>query len=124
MLLHYYGIYAFECHGEYDKVCCRIFLIFQKSINILFRIEFAVGITMVDKHECCKIDAVVTIDAKGQIVLPKDLRERAKLKPGDKLAIIGFERDGDVCCISIVKTDALSGTVKNTLGPILNEALK
>ena len=81
-------------------------------------------IIMVGKHECCKIDAVVTMDAKGQIVLPKDLRERAKLNPGDKLAVIGFERDGDVCCIAMVKADTLSGTVKNMLGPIMNEALK
>jgi len=87
-------------------------------------IESGTVIIMVGKHECCKIAAVVTMDAKGQIVLPKDLRERAKLNAGDKLAVIGFERDGDVCCISIVKADALSGTVKNMLGPILNEALK
>ena len=80
--------------------------------------------TLMSKRECCKIDAVVTMDAKGQIVLPKDLRERANLNPGDKLAIIGFEHDGNVCCISIVKADTLSNTVKNTLGSILNEALK
>jgi len=64
------------------------------------------------------------MDAKGQLVLPKDLRERAKLKPNDKLAVIGFERDGDLCCIVMVKTEALDGTVKNMLGPILNEALR
>ena len=79
---------------------------------------------MASRRECCKIDAVVTMDAKGQIVLPKDLRERAKLSPNDKLAVIGFERDGDVCCIVMVKADTLSGTVKRMLGPILNEALK
>jgi len=64
------------------------------------------------------------MDAKGQIVLPKDLRERANIKLSDKLAVIGFERDGNVCCIVMVKADTLSGTVKNMLGPILNEALK
>jgi len=79
---------------------------------------------MVSRRECCKIDSVVTMDAKGQVVLPKDLRERAKLKPNDKLAVIGFERDGEVCCIVMVKAEALGGTVKNVLGPILNEALK
>jgi AbrB family looped-hinge helix DNA binding protein len=75
-------------------------------------------------RECCKIDAVVSIDAKGQIVLPKDLRERAKLKPNDKLALIGFERDGDVCCIVMVKADILGSTVKKALGPILKDALE
>ena len=79
---------------------------------------------MANKRECCRIDAVVTMDAKGQVVLPKDLRERAKLKPNDKLAVIGFERDGDVCCIVMVKAEALGDPVKNMLGPILKEALK
>jgi antitoxin PrlF len=71
--------------------------------------------------ECCKIDAVVSIDSKGQIVLPKDLRERAKIKPNDKLAVIGFERDGEICCIVMLKTDALGSTVKNMLGPIFKD---
>lgn len=70
-------------------------------------------------RECCKIDAVVTVDAKGQLVLPKDLRERAKLKPNDKLAVIGCERDGEICCFVIVKAEALGGPVKKLLGPIL-----
>jgi antitoxin PrlF len=75
-------------------------------------------------RECCKIDAVVTVDAKGQVVLPKDLRERAQLKPNDKLAIIGVERGGNICCIVMMKADALGSTVKNMLGPIFKEALK
>jgi AbrB family looped-hinge helix DNA binding protein len=79
---------------------------------------------MASRRECCKIDAIVTVDGKGQVVLPKDLRERAKLKPNDKLAVIGFERDGDVCCIVMVKADALGSTVKNMLGPIFKEALR
>jgi antitoxin PrlF len=75
-------------------------------------------------RECCKIDAVVSIDAKGQIVLPKDLRERAKLEPNDKLALIGFERDGGLCCILMVKAEVLGSTVKKALGPILKGALE
>jgi len=76
------------------------------------------------KKECCKIDAIVTVDAKGQIVLPKDLRERANVKPSDKLAVMGFERDGEVCCIVMVKAEALGGTVKKMLGPVFKEALE
>ena len=72
--------------------------------------------------ECCSIDAVVTVDAKGQIVLPKDLRERANIKPNDKLAVIGVERGDSVCCVVMMKTDALGDTVKCMLGPIFKEA--
>ena len=74
--------------------------------------------------ECCKIDAIISVDAKGQIVLPKDLREKAKIKPNDKLAVIGFERDGEVCCIIMIKADALGSTVKKMLGPVFKEAFQ
>jgi AbrB family looped-hinge helix DNA binding protein len=78
---------------------------------------------MASNKECCKIDAVVSIDAKGQIVLPKDLREKAKLKPNDKLTLICFERE-DLCCFVMVKAEALGDTVKKALGPILKGALE
>jgi antitoxin PrlF len=102
---------------------CWIFLIFQKSINIQTCIKSDFVVTMANRRECCKIDAVVTMDSKGQLVLPKDLRERAKLSPNDKLALIGFERDGDICCIVMVKAETLGGTVKNMLEPIFKGAL-
>lgn len=73
---------------------------------------------------CCKVDAVVTVDSRGQIVLPKDLRERAKLKPDDKLAVIGCEREGEVCCIIMVKAEKFGNTIKNVLGPMLREVLE
>lgn len=75
-------------------------------------------------EKCCKIEAIVTVDAKGQIVLPKDLREKAKLAPNDKLAVIGCECSGEICCLIIVKAATLGNQVKQTLGPILQEAFK
>jgi antitoxin PrlF len=100
-----------------------IFLIFQKSINIL-NAPLVDPWRLMANRECCKIDAVVTIDAKGQVVLPKDLRERAQLNPNDKIAIIGVERDDKVCCLVMMKAEALGNTVKNMLGPIFEQALK
>jgi len=74
--------------------------------------------------ECCTINAVVTVDAKGQIVLPKDLREKANIKPNDKLAVINFEKNNQVCCIIMVKVDALEDTVKNMLGPVFKNVFQ
>jgi AbrB family looped-hinge helix DNA binding protein len=68
---------------------------------------------------CCKIDAVVTMDSKGQIVLPKDLREKVGLKPNDKLAVVAVEKDGKVCCLTLVKADFLVAAVSKALGPLL-----
>jgi len=73
---------------------------------------------------CCKVDAVVTMDSKGQIVLPKDLRDKAKLKPGDKLALIWCEREGEVCCIMMVKADDLGKSVRVMLGPMIKDVFK
>ena len=75
-------------------------------------------------NECCRINAVVTVDAKGQIVLPKELREKAKIKPNDKLAIINFQRGNEVNCIVMLKVDALEGTVKNLLGPVFKNVFQ
>jgi len=77
---------------------------------------------MPNNRECCRIDAIVTVDAKGQIVLPKDLRERASIKPNDKLAVMGVERSGAVCCIVMIKADVLGDTVKGVLGPVFKDA--
>ncbi len=74
--------------------------------------------------ESCRIDAVVTMDAKGQIVLPKDLRERANFKPNEKIALVASEKDGEVCCIMMLKADRLAGAVTKTLGPLLKGLTK
>jgi AbrB family looped-hinge helix DNA binding protein len=82
------------------------------------------GKNMTSSVGCCKVDAVVTVDSKGQIVLPKDLREKTKLKPNDKLAIIGCECNGEICCIMMVKAEDLGSTVKSLLGPMLKKIFK
>lgn len=73
---------------------------------------------------CCNVLAVVSIDAKGQVVLPKEVRERAGLKADDRLALIGCEREGKICCVMMVRAHALGGTVSKFLGPMLKDVLK
>ena len=72
----------------------------------------------------CTVESIVTIDERGQMVLPKEIRERAKIKPGDKLALLSLEKDGKVCCLSLIKVEELEGMVKSRLGPVINEAFK
>jgi AbrB family looped-hinge helix DNA binding protein len=73
---------------------------------------------------CCLVCAIATIDGRGQIVLPKELRDKAELKAGDKLAVISCESEGKVCCISLVRADNLTKTVKDMLGPMMKEILQ
>ncbi len=76
------------------------------------------------EDDTCRIDAVITMDAKGQIVLPKGLREKANFKPNEKLAVVACEKNGEVCCIMMLKADRLAGAVTKTLGPLLKGVTK
>lgn len=69
--------------------------------------------------ECCCMDAMVTVDARGQIVLPKDLRKKAKIKAGDKFAVISCLSEGKVCCISLIKAEDFAGSIKVVLSPMM-----
>lgn len=70
---------------------------------------------------CCNMESVVSVDDRGQMVLPKELRQRANINAGDKLAVISMEREGKVCCITLIKAGEFEGMVKNFLGPMMKE---
>ncbi|MGD0726493.1 MAG: HgcAB-associated protein [Spirochaetia bacterium] len=70
---------------------------------------------------CCSVEAVVTVDARGQIVLPKELRDHAGISAGDKLAVVSMMSGGRVCCLSLMKVQELAGTVREILGPVARE---
>ncbi|MEN6609830.1 MAG: HgcAB-associated protein [Methanoregulaceae archaeon] len=67
----------------------------------------------------CKVEAVLSIDDRGQMVLPKDVREKAGIATGDKLALISWEKNGSICCLALMKAENLSGMVRDMLGPVL-----
>jgi len=69
----------------------------------------------------CRVEAVLSVDERGQMVLPKDVREKAGIRTGDKLALISWEKDGSICCLALMKADSLNSMVKNVLGPLLND---
>ena len=70
---------------------------------------------------CCSVESVVSVDSRGQMVLPKEIREKANISAGDKLAVVGWEKDGEICCISLVKVDKIGGMVRDLLGPMLSD---
>ncbi|PKN34279.1 MAG: AbrB family transcriptional regulator [Deltaproteobacteria bacterium HGW-Deltaproteobacteria-19] len=70
---------------------------------------------------CCRVEALLGVDERGQMVLPKDIRERANIRTGDKLALVSWEKDGEVCCLTLIKADALAQGVREFLGPVLGD---
>lgn len=69
----------------------------------------------------CKIEAVLSLDDRGQMVLPKDVREKAGIRTGDKLALISWEKSGSVCCLALMKVENLNEMVRDVLAPVLAE---
>ena len=93
------------------------------------------GIMTEDTTSCCDegplkwtakrfaVEAIVSIDERGQMVLPKAIRERLDLSAGDKLAVAVLESGGRPCCINLIKAEELGELVKGILGPALKEIM-
>lgn len=70
---------------------------------------------------CCKVESIITVDERGQMVLPKDLRDKAKIRAGDKLAIVSWDKGGEICCLYLIKADSLGERVREFLVPMMKE---
>jgi len=71
----------------------------------------------------CQLVSIVSIDERGQLILPKELRVKAGIQAGDKLLVAYYEKDGEMCFLTLMKVDLLSDKVRDTLGPLMQEML-
>lgn len=74
-----------------------------------------------DGAACCAVESVVTVDGRGQMVLPKTTREKAGIRAGDRLAVVSWQSAGKTCCICLVKVDDLAEMTKRLLGPVMQQ---
>jgi len=75
------------------------------------------------KSSCCRVESLIAVDDRGQMVLPKEIREKANICAGDKLALMTWEKEGEVCCITLVKVEHLTDMVRGMLGPVIKDIL-
>ena len=74
--------------------------------------------------ECCALEAVVSVDERGQLVLPKELRTRAGIAPGERMAVVSYrDESGAICCITLVKANAVAGAVNSVIEPVLSSTI-
>ncbi|MGD0915315.1 MAG: HgcAB-associated protein [Thermodesulfobacteriota bacterium] len=76
-----------------------------------------------EQMSCCKVEALISVDERGQMVLPKETRDKADIHAGDKLALVSWEKDGKVSCFMLIKAGELGDMVKGLLGPIMKEVI-
>jgi len=72
--------------------------------------------------ECriCSLEALVSLDQRGQIVLPKELREKAEMKAGDKLAILSAcDESQKICCLIFIKAEVIEKIAVERISPML-----
>lgn len=74
-----------------------------------------------DTGECCRVEAVVTVDSRGQVVLPKEVRHSMGINAGEKMALVTLNRGGQPCCLVMMKTEKLARGAGEFLSPILQE---
>jgi len=55
---------------------------------------------------------------------PKRFGRRPGIRAGDKLAVVSMEKDGKICCLSLIKVEELEAMVKSILGPVMDEVFK
>jgi len=79
--------------------------------------------TMDRSASCCKVESLISIDERGQMILPKEIRDKAKIRPGDKLALVSWEKAGKICCISLIKAEDFAEMVKGLLSPMMKEII-
>jgi AbrB family looped-hinge helix DNA binding protein len=72
---------------------------------------------------CCKAESLITVDERGQMVLPKEIRDKVNIRPGDKLAVVSLEKDGEIFCIFLIKAEKITEIVKGLLGPVMKEII-
>jgi len=120
----------FLCGIKFLCIC----LINQKNQNIL-NMELLSEVTTMGEENgdayCCltggrgtscfRVESVISVDDRGQMVLPKLIRDRAGIAAGEKLAAVSWEKDGRVCCISLIKARDLTEMVSGLLSPMMEE---
>ena len=74
---------------------------------------------------CCNVEAIVSFDDRGQLVIPKDVRKKFDLNAGDKFALISCTTGDGIsnCCFTLMKAGQLEDMVKQSLGPMFSELM-
>lgn len=72
---------------------------------------------------CCHVEGIVNVDSRGQIVLPKSLRDKMSIEEGDRLIVIGMREKGELTSISLMKANKMDDMIKIALKPMMKSLL-
>ncbi|MCX6697114.1 MAG: HgcAB-associated protein, partial [Methanoregula sp.] len=61
----------------------------------------------------------LSIDSRGQVVIPIEVRRRANIHDGDKLALVSWMNRDEVCCLALIRTDNMSSEVSGMMHSLI-----
>ena len=67
------------------------------------------------------IEALVTVDGRGQMVIPKEVRDITDIHGGEKLVVFTRQKEGEACYIVLVKAENLTEMVEQSWMRVVNE---
>jgi len=70
------------------------------------------------------VEAIVSCDERGQLVLPKDIRRKLKILSGDKLALLNISNSDNEFFLTLIKANALEGLIRNYMTPVMKDVIK
>ena len=72
---------------------------------------------------CCRVESLVAVDGRGQMVLPKRVREMANIHAGDQLALVSWQCEGKLCCLALIRAEKLADMVQGLIAPLMKGVL-
>ena len=70
------------------------------------------------------IEAILSCDDRGSLVLPKEIRKRLKIKAGEKLALLNIKNDEGDFLLTLIRANSLEGLIKNYLTPVMKDIIE
>ncbi|MBI4362122.1 MAG: AbrB/MazE/SpoVT family DNA-binding domain-containing protein [Euryarchaeota archaeon] len=71
-----------------------------------------------------RVEAVVSVDERGQLVLPAALRSGMGIRAGDKFAVVTHQMGSRTAGITLLKVEDLAAALKEHLGPMFEHLVK
>lgn len=71
-----------------------------------------------------RIEAVVSVDERGQLVLPAAIRAGMGIRAGDKFAVVAHPMGSKGTALTLLKVEDLAATLKEHLGPAFEHLVK
>lgn len=70
------------------------------------------------------VEAIVSCDDRGQLVLPKEVRKRLKITSGEKMALLNVTHKENEFLLTLIRVTSLEELIKNYMTPVVKDIIK